>query len=70
MWEMNFVHPWAPHALSFLRANTVLPVMVGGFLGVYVGEWALGRGEVISGEGDLGGPGQVPEYQTCQIPYV
>lgn len=44
--------------------------MVGGFLGVYVGECALGRGEVISGEGDLGGPGQVPEYQTCQVPYV
>lgn len=53
MWEMKFIHPWAPHVPSFMRANSALPVIVGGFLGVCVWVWGLERGEVTLEEGDV-----------------
>lgn len=53
MSEMKFIHPWAPHVPSFMRANFTLTVIVGGFLGVCVWVWGLERGEVTSEEGDV-----------------
>lgn len=58
------IHP------QLLRANHALLVIVSGFPGVCAREHSPGSKEVSSGEGDLGDPGQVPECQTHQIPYL